>query len=87
MIPWKQLKNYFFVGIMPDNVTDFKSPQRNFRVIHPNSQFVFRGKSRSCRPRALELNTHNAPRLGMFFVYSYFEKDCRKKTARDNAEN
>ena len=43
------------------------------------AQFVFRGKSRSCRPRALDWNTHNAPRLGMFFVYSYFEKGCRKK--------
>ena len=48
------------------------------------AQFVFRGKPRSCRPRALDLNTHNAPRLDMFFVYSYFEKGCRKKTALDN---
>ena len=43
------------------------------------AQFVFRGKSRSCRPRALDLKTHNAPRFDLFFVYSYFEKGCGKK--------
>ena len=50
------------------------------------AQFVFRGKSRSCRPRALDLNTHNAQELGIFFVYSYFEQGCREKTVRDNPE-
>ena len=57
--------------------------KETFELFIQTAQFVFRGKSRSCRPRALDLNTHNAPRLGMFFVYSYFEKGCRKKTARD----
>ena len=64
----------------------FKVHEENSELFIQTAQFDFRGKSRSCRPRALDLNTHNAPRLDMFFVYSYFEKGSRKKTARDNPE-